>query len=277
MKLDGQRAFITGAASGLGAEIALLYAANGARVYVSDINEDAAASVAARCCELTPGSVSGLCDVSDSSSVKAAFASLLTELGGIDILVNNAGIIHTDPEYLEANATAMQAQIEESMQGQGIKTHLRSIELLSDEMFDRMMRVHMYGTFYCCREALPLMREQGGGRIINMGSLMGAASLTGAPDYCAAKGAIMAFTRATAREGASYGVRANAIAPGFIETPLLDPVDRTTLDMIAMQTPMQRLGTASEVATTALFLASDDSSFFTGQVLAPNGGIYMSQ
>lgn len=277
MKLEGQRAFVTGAASGLGAEIALLYAANGARVYVSDINEDGAASVAASCCELTPGSLSGPCDVSDSSSVKEAFASLLKELGGIDILVNNAGIIHTDPEYLEANTAAMQAQLEESMQGQGIKTHLRSIELLSDEMFDRMMRIHMYGTFYCCREALPLMREQGGGRIINMGSLMGAASLTGAPDYCAAKGAIMAFTRATAREAASYGVRANAIAPGFIETPLLDPVDETSLDMIAMQTPMQRLGTASEVATTALFLASDDSSFFTGQVLAPNGGIYMSQ
>ena len=147
-----------------------------------------------------------------------------------------------------------------------------------DAMFDRMMRVHLYGTFYCTREALPRMRAQGeGGRIVNMGSIMGTASLQGAPDYCAAKGAILAFTRATAREAASYGVLVNALAPGFIDTPLLEPMDDAQKRLIALQTPLARLGEADEIAAAALFLAGPDSTFVTGQVLSPNGGIHMSQ
>jgi NAD(P)-dependent dehydrogenase (short-subunit alcohol dehydrogenase family) len=145
-------------------------------------------------------------------------------------------------------------------------------------MFDRMLKIHLYGTFYCTREALPRMRAHGnGGRIINMGSIMGTASLAGAPDYCAAKGAIMAFTRAVAREAASYGVLVNAVAPGFIETPLLDDLDETARRVVKMQTPLARLGVPAEIAAVALFLAGPDSTFMTGQVVSPNGGIYMSQ
>jgi NAD(P)-dependent dehydrogenase (short-subunit alcohol dehydrogenase family) len=110
-----------------------------------------------------------------------------------------------------------------------------------------------------------------------MGSIMGSASLAGAPDYAAAKGAIMSFTRAVAREAASYGVLVNAIAPGFIETPLLDDFDDDMKRIIAMQTPLGRLGVPEEVAAVALFLAGPDATFMTGQVVSPNGGIYMSQ
>jgi 3-oxoacyl-[acyl-carrier protein] reductase len=278
MTLEGKIAFITGAGSGLGAAIALAFAREGARVLATDIDERAAADVAARCSAITAGSSAGRCDVADSSSVKDAFRHLDRVFGAIDILVNNAGIVHTEPFYVEQLNRTQQAQIAEVMTEGKVKTHWRGIESLTDEMFDRMLKIHLYGTFYCTREALSRMRERGaGGRIINMGSIMGSASLAGAPDYCAAKGAILAFTRATAREAASYGVLANAIAPGFIETPLLSGIEADSKRLIAMQTPLGRLGSPEDIAAAAVFLAGPGSAFVTGQSISPNGGIYMSQ
>lgn len=278
MQLSNQTAFVTGAGSGLGREIALAFAREGARVMATDVNAESAAETAAACAEAAPGAESCRCDVSDSSSVKQAFARLDAGFGSIDVLVNNAGIIHTDPTYVEHVNHVQAAQVAESMTGEGVHTHWDAIERLSDEMFDRMLRIHLYGTFYCTREALPRMRERGrGGRIINMGSIMGTASLAGAPDYCAAKGAILAFTRATAREAASYGVLVNAIAPGFIDTPLLQPLDAGSKRLIAVQTPLNRLGEPADVAAAAVFLAGPGAAFVTGQTLSPNGGIYMSQ
>jgi len=273
MKLEGKTAFITGAGSGLGAAIAEAFAREGARVFATDIDAETAASTAARC-----NGASARCDVADSASVAEAFAALDDELGRLDIVVNNAGIVHNDPDYLEHVLEVPKKQMAEVMSGEGVTTHWEGIERLTDDMFDRMMKIHMYGTFYCTREALRRMREQGdGGRIINIGSIMGTASLVGAPDYCAAKGAILAFTRATAREGASFGVLANAIAPGFIDTPLLDVFDDEGRAMVAMQTPLGRLGRPEDVAAAAVYLAGPDSEFVTGQTLSPNGGIHMSQ
>lgn len=278
MKLTGKTVFVTGAGSGLGAAICRLFAAEGARVAVTDVNLAAAEEVAGQCRASTGGATALTCDVADSSSVKQAFADFDRAFGDLDILVNNAGIIHTDAGYLEAVQSKGQAQVMELMTQGKVSTHLDLVERISDEMFDRMMRIHVYGTFYCTREALPRMRRRGqGGRVINMGSIMGTASLQGAPDYCAAKGAILAFTRSTAREAASYGVLINAIAPGYIDTPLLSPLQEEQKRLIAMQTPLGRLGTADEIAAAALFLAGPDSTFVTGQVLSPNGGIYMSQ
>jgi 3-oxoacyl-[acyl-carrier protein] reductase len=278
MTLEGKIAFITGAGSGLGAAIALAFAREGARVLATDIDERAAADVAARCSAITAGSSACRCDVADSSSVRDAFRHLDRVFGAIDILVNNAGIVHAEPSYVEQLNRTQQAQIAEIMTEGKVKTHWRAIESLTDEMFDRMLKIHLYGTFYCTREALPRMRERGaGGRIINMGSIMGSASLTGAPDYCAAKGAILAFTRATAREAASYGVLANAIAPGFIETPLLSCIEADSKRLIAMQTPLGRLGSPEDIAAAAVFLAGPGAAFVTGQSISPNGGIYMSQ
>jgi len=278
MKLAGKTVLVTGAGSGLGAAICRLFATEGARIAVTDIDLSAAERVAEECNAATAGSLALVCDVANSTSVREAFAAFDRELGDIDILVNNAGIIHTDPDYLAAVQGKGQAQLLELMTTGKVATHLDVIERISDEMFDRMMRIHLYGTFYCTREALPRMRRRGeGGRVINMGSIMGTASLQGAPDYCAAKGAILAFTRSTAREAASYDVLINAIAPGYIDTPLLSPLEQEQKRLIAMQTPLGRLGTAEEIAAAALFLAGPDSTFVTGQVLSPNGGIYMSQ
>lgn len=269
---------VTGAGSGLGREISLSFAREGARVLATDVDEKAAAATAAECERSTAGADSCRCDVADSRSVKEAFAHLDETMGGIDILVNNAGIVHSEPAYLEHVNQIQAKQIAEVMAGGPIETHWRTIELLTDEMFDRMLRVHLYGTFYCTREALPRMRAQGrGGRIVNMGSIMGTASMLGAPDYCAAKGAILAFTRATAREAASYDVLVNAIAPGYIETPLLVNVEPATKQLIAMQTPLRRLGEPADVAAAAVYLAGPGGRFVTGQTLSPNGGIHMSQ
>jgi 3-oxoacyl-[acyl-carrier protein] reductase len=278
MQLSNQTAFVTGAGSGLGREIALAFAREGARVMATDVNVKAAAETAAACAAATAGAAAFPCDVSDSRSVQQAFARLDEVFGAIDVLVNNAGIIHSDPAYVERVNRTQVAQITESMTRGRVETHWDTIEHLSDEMFDRMLRVHLYGTFYCTREALPRMRKQGrGGRIINMGSIMGTASLAGAPDYCAAKGAILAFTRASAREAASYGVLINALAPGFIETPLLGSISADTKRLLAAQTPLNRLGEPADIAAAALFLAGPGAAFMTGQTLSPNGGIYMSQ
>ena len=278
MALEGKTAFVTGGGSGLGAAIAIAFAREGARVLVTDIDEKAAASVAKTCESKTAGSRSARCDVADSKSVASAFRELDRHLGGIDILVNNAGIVHRNPDYVAHLTSVQSSQVNEMLTEGRVKTHWQAVEKLSDEMFDRMLKIHLYGTFYCTREALPRMRNQGrGGRIINMGSIMGSASLAGVPDYCAAKGAILAFTRATARESASFGVLVNAIAPGFIDTPLLCDIDDTSRRMIAMQTPLGRLGNVEEIAETAVFLAGPSASFITGQTISPNGGIYMSQ
>jgi 3-oxoacyl-[acyl-carrier protein] reductase len=278
LKLADKTAFVTGAGSGLGAAICRTFASQGARIAVTDIDLAAAQKVADECCSSHPGSMAIVCDVSKSASVKEAFTTFDREIGSLDILVNNAGIIHADPAYLDVVQAKGQAQLAELMTDGKVTTHMDLVERITDEMFDRMMRVHLYGTFYCTREALPRMRARGqGGRIVNMGSIMGTASLQGAPDYCAAKGAILSFTRSTAREAASYGVLINAIAPGYIDTPLLSPLEPEQKRLIAMQTPLGRLGRAEEIAAAALFLAGPDATFVTGQVLSPNGGIYMSQ
>ena len=278
MQLAGKTAFVTGAGSGIGRAIAIAFAREGARVLATDLDEKTAAETADACAAETPGALSCRCDVADSRSVKQAFARLDEAFGAIDVLVNNAGFVHTEPDYLDHTSRTMAAQVLETMTQGRVSTHWATLEHISDEMFDRMLRVHLYGTFYCSREALPRMRDAGrGGRIINMASIMGTTSLAGSPDYCAAKGGILAFTRATAREAASYGVLVNAISPGFIETPLLDPFTADTKRLIAAQTPLGRFGEPADVAAAAVFLAGPGGKFLTGQSLSPNGGIYMSQ
>lgn len=277
-KLGGKFALVTGAGSGIGAEIARRLAQAGATVMATDLDPAAAEVTAADCKEHGTGAISARLDVTDSAEVRGLFSRLSDELGGLDVLVNNAGILHADPALLELALRTTEAQLEEALSGEPVSSHWELIERTSDEAFDRMLKVHLYGTFYCTREALGMMRRAGrGGRIINMGSIMGTASLSGAPDYCAAKGAVLAFTRATAREGASYGVLANAIAPGFIETPMTSVLEEPLRGLLSQQTPLGRFGTAAEIADVAVFLAGSGSSFMTGQTISPNGGIHMSQ
>jgi len=250
MKLKDKVALVTGAGSGLGRAIALALAREGAKVVVNDIDEKRAVQTVADI-EAQRGEAFAIAaDVSDSRQVKQMFAQVIEKYSTIDILVNNAGL-------LEAAEVAT----------------------IEDEQWKRMLAVHLDGTFYCTREAVPIMEAKGSGKIINMASIAATTGLGGASHYSAAKGGIMAFTKACAKELIGKGIYVNALAPGFIETPgLKEPTGlegKALADLIQSafgKILLDRLGTPEEVAPLAVFLASDESSFVVGQVISPNGG-----
>jgi 3-oxoacyl-[acyl-carrier protein] reductase len=272
--LDGTIALVTGAGSGLGREIALTFARAGARVAVNDLRPGPAEAVHAELSKL--GAAAGeplVGDVSDSSQVNAWFAALARATGDrLDVLVNNAGFAEVDPE----THAQLTQQVQELTTSGRATTPLDATRRLSDERWARMLAVHLNGTFYCTRAALGLMQPRRSGRIINMASIAGTTGIAGVAHYSAAKGGIIAFTKAVAREVGAQGILVNAIAPGYIDTPLLDAFGEqraVQTALIAMQTMVGRLGEPREVAATALFLAGPGGSYFTGQVLSPNGGL----
>src|SRR2546421_5544474 len=273
MKLKDRIALVTGGGSGLGRAISLLFAEEGAHVIVNELRPETA--------EQTVSSMKGpaggraiQADVADSAQVRAMFATIERELGGLDILVNNAGIALGADEDREALRRKFETRIMETVSGQGVQTHWDVTENLSDEAWRRMIAVHLDGTFFCTREALRPMSRAGRGAIVNLSSLAALTGLESAPHYSAAKGGVLAFTRAVAREVASRGIRVNAIAPGYIDTPMTQPMSPLMRAAALSRTPLGRWGEPREVAATALFLASDDGSFFTGQWLSPNRGLF---
>jgi len=246
VKLEGTVAVVTGAGSGIGRAIALRYAAEGARVAIAELSDTAGRETAELVGNGGGEAISIPTDVSRSDSV----ANLFTRLDSLgwtpDILVNNAG-----------NA-AKTAPTQE----------------LSDEAWDAIVHVHLNGTFYCTREALKRMLPRGAGVILNFGSVIGLRGLPGASAYSASKGAIHTFTKAVAREVAKAGIRVNCIAPGWIETPILQNVADEARERLIQSISMGRLGRPEEIASVAVFLASDDASYLTGQIISPNGGWY---
>ena len=158
---------------------------------------------------------------------------------------------------------------------QGVTTHWDITQEMTDEAWLRMIGVHLNGTFFCTREALRLMSRRNQGVIVNMSSVAGLMGLENVSHYSAAKAGILGFTRAVAREVGSRNIRVNAICPGFIDTPMTQPVSPLMRKALIARTPLGRWAEPAEVAKTALFLASDDSSFFTGQWLSPNGGLFI--
>jgi 3-oxoacyl-[acyl-carrier protein] reductase len=267
-RLAGKTALITGAARGLGAQIAEKFVAEGASVIINDLQSAAAQAVAERL-----GGQALACDVSDSAAVSQMFAQLNHLTDRLDILVNNAGI-----SGIEGDNTAHERikRVAEAM-AQGEAGDLDSgILQISDAQWQRMLDVHLNGTFYCSREATRLMQPANAGNIINMGSIMGTFGRAGGTAYCAAKAGILGFTRALAHELAAYNIRVNAIAPGWIHTDMTQPL-APLQSMLEAQTPMGRFGEPDDIAWAAVYLASDEARFVTGQTLSPNGGWYMSQ
>jgi 2-hydroxycyclohexanecarboxyl-CoA dehydrogenase len=244
MRLEGRKALVTGGASGIGAAIARRLAAEGAQVTIGDLNLDGAAEVA--------GEISGLAielDVTDLGSAQAAVDSAGAP---IDILVNNAG---TDEFGFFSQTTP--------------------------EQWEKVIGVNLRGVLNCTFAALPGMQEAGYGRMVNIASEAGRVGSKGSAVYSAAKGGVIAFTKVMAREGARFGITANAIAPGPIETPLLmqakefGEIGDKIIETMKAGTQLRRLGQPEEVAAAVAFLASDDSSYVTGETLGVSGGLGM--
>ncbi|MEO5900051.1 MAG: SDR family oxidoreductase [Ilumatobacteraceae bacterium] len=263
--LAGKVAFITGAGSGLGAAYARRLAADGATVVVNDLSADAAAAVAIE----IDGDVS-VFDVCDSAAFDAEVDKVVARHGRIDVMINNAGIAPPpDPARLEKMmaqaALRMEGRISE-MEPLGVLTGM------TDEAWDRMIRVHLYGVFYGTRAALRHMQPARSGSIINISSILGQHPSAGAPHYATAKAAIIALTRSVALEVAHLGIRVNAVCPGYVDTPLLAPLDDTLKAMITMQIASGRMARPEELAEMVRFLAGPESSYCNGDIFTASGG-----
>ncbi len=245
-KLDGKVAVITGGASGIGRGVALLFASEGAAVGIFDLNEAGANSVAAEIAGRGGKAAAAAGDVSSETDVKAGLKTLVGALGDVDIMVNNAGM----------DTTA-------------------ELDGMATEMWDRMIAVHLRGTFLFTREVLPAMKRKKWGRIINLSSQLAHKGAPTMVHYVAAKSGIMGFTRSLAYEVARDGITVNCVNPGPINTPLLDALPQDWLDRKRGELPIGRFGEVEEVAPVFLLLASDEGSYFIGASLNVNGGDYM--
>jgi 3-oxoacyl-[acyl-carrier protein] reductase len=243
--LQDKTAVITGAAQGIGYAIAERFVAEGARVVVGDIDGDAAAAAALR---LGGDAVArGVrCDVTVAADVEALLAAAAEYFSPVDVMVNNAGI-----------------------------TRDATMRKMTEEQFDQVINVRLKGTWNGTRLAGAIMRENGGGAIVNMSSLSGKIGLAGQTNYSAAKAGIVGLSKAAAKELAHVGVRVNAIQPGLIRTAMTEAMPQKVWDQKMTEIPMGRAGEVSEIATVALFLASDLSSYMTGTVLEVTGGRFM--
>lgn len=246
MKLANKTAIITGAGSGIGRAIAVRFAAAGARVIVAELNE-ANGSDTVKLIQAQGGEALAVTtDVGNSASVAQLFQTMDANGWGVDILVNNAGQGGT----------------------------LTPIHLLSDEDWQAMLATHLNGTFYCARAALNRMMPNKSGAIINIASVAGLTGMPRGVSYSAAKAGIIGFTKAAGKEVARFGIRINAIAPGWVETPILDHLPDALRAAMTEMVPLGRIGQPEEIAALALFLASEESSYVIGQVISPNGGGY---
>jgi len=251
MQLQGKRAIITGAATGIGAVTARMFAQEGAGVVVADINEDAGERTVA---EIRDGGGTAhfvRTDVTRESDVEALIKNGAEALGGLDVLFNNAGAQRSGP-----------------------------ITEFDQQQWDLLMAVNPRSCFFGVKHAVPVLRQAGGGSIINMASLAAVKGGAGLTAYSASKGAIVAFTKALASELAPDNIRVNAVCPGWIDTPFNQPAidfmgGREEQDRIVEQiVPLGRQGTPEEIAPIVVYLASDGSSYMTGQALVVDGGVY---
>ena len=272
-RLNGKVAVITGGAKGLGLSIAEKFHEEGCQIIICDILSSEANKVAKN----LKGKSFEL-DVSNSKQVLDIFNDISNLYNKIDILVNNAGInvFENRQDIIEERNRVNKAQIREYSENKTIDTHFDVTVNMSDLDWFKMINTHLSGAFFCTREALKIMNKYNSGSIINMGSVLGTTGGPSSPHYSAAKGGILAYTRALARELASRNIRVNAIAPGYIDTDMTNNLGYVK-DIVKSQTPMKKFGATDDIAWAAVYLASDEAKFMTGQTISPNGGFVMSQ
>jgi 3-oxoacyl-[acyl-carrier protein] reductase len=243
--LEGKKAIITGSSRGIGRSIALEFAAQGADVVINYNKSKAEAEqVAAEVERLGQRALVIGASVNDLAAVQTMIKQAEREFGTIDIMVNNAG---------------------------SVKDVL--LLMMSEDAWDEVMNTNLKGTFYSCREVIRVMIKHKTGSIINIASLSGISGRTGQCNYAASKGGILAFTKSLAQEVGRLGIRVNAIAPGFVQSSMTENISSEILEIELIA--LRRLGRPEEVAKTAVFLASEMSTYITGTTLHVNGGLYM--
>jgi NAD(P)-dependent dehydrogenase (short-subunit alcohol dehydrogenase family) len=264
-ELDGQVAMVTGGGSGLGAAFARRLAADGAHVVVADIDPRSAAAVADEV-----GGSNAAFDVGDSAAFDTAVDHAVATLGRLDIMINNAGIAPPlDEQRLERAMSNQLLRIEGRVAEMAPAEVLTS---LSDDEWERMLRVHLSGTFHGTRSALRHMQVARRGAIVNMASILGRFPSPGAPHYSVAKAGIIALTKSAALETAHLGIRINAVCPGYIDTPLLAGFDDMVKASIVTRIASGRMGQADEIAELVRFLCGSGASYCTGDVFTASGG-----
>ena len=247
MLLDGKTALVTGASRGIGRAVALALAAAGARVAINYAGNVKAAEEVKAAVEAAGGTAI-LCqaDVADSAAVEAMVAAVAKEFGTIDILVNNAGI-----------------------------TRDTLLMRMKDEDFAKVLDTNLKGVFYCTKAVSKLMMKKRAGRIVNMASVIGLVGNAGQANYAAAKAGVIGFSKSVAKELASRGITVNVVAPGFIGTDMTADLPETVKEKALADIPLGKMGEPEDVANAVLFLASDQASYITGQVVNVDGGIVM--
>ncbi len=245
MRLKDKVTIVTGGGQGIGQATCEIFAREGAKVVVADINDQAAHATAEKITAAGGQALAVYVNVTEQASVDAMVAKTLEWGGGrIDALINNAGI-----------------------------TKDAQLVKMTEAQWDAVIAVNLKGVFLCGQAVAKVMREQGSGSIANATSIVGLYGNFGQSNYAATKGGVIAMTYTWSIELGPKGVRVNAVAPGFTETPMLESVPEKVLDDIRAKTPLRRLGKPEDIANAYLFLASDESSFVTGQVIAVNGGL----
>ena len=250
MRMKDKVVLITGGAAGIGRATALRFAAEGAKVVICDLNETAGQATVA---ELGPDAAFYKVNVTSQADVRRWVADVIARYGRIDVLVNNAGIVR-DGQLVKFKDGEMTGEMAEGD-------------------FDLVIGVNLKGVFNCTQAVVPHMIRQGGGVILSASSVVGLDGNFGQTNYVATKAGVIGMTKVWARELGKYGIRANAVAPGFTATDILSAMPQKVIDGMKARTPLGRMGQPEDIANAYLFLASDEASFITGETLRVDGGL----
>jgi len=250
MRMKDKVVLVTGGAAGIGRATALRFAEEGAQVVICDVNEAVGQEVVK---QLAEGAAFYKVNVTSREDVQKWIDAVLAKFGRIDVIVNNAGVLRD-------------GQLVKVKEGQLVRQ-------LSEPDFDLVISINLKGVFNCAQAVAPVMIKQGGGVILNASSIVGLDGNFGQTNYVATKFGVIGMTKVWSRELGKYNIRVNAVAPGFISTEMVTAMPEKILDGMKSHTPLGRLGDPRDIANAYLFLASDEASFITGEVLRVDGGI----